>query len=72
MVGTVDSENLLFLARGADYLGAPADINEAERVAWIPLASVTQRIASGEIVGSSSIIGLLQVLSLPRPPDPSG
>jgi 8-oxo-dGDP phosphatase len=70
MVGTVDSENLLFLARGADYIGAPTDINEAEQVAWIPLASVSERIARGEIVGSSSIIGLLRVLSLPRPPDP--
>ena len=72
MVGTVDSENLLFLARSAEYLGHPADINEAERVAWIPLATVPERIARGEIVGSSSIIGLLQVLSVPRSPHPPG
>jgi 8-oxo-dGTP pyrophosphatase MutT (NUDIX family) len=66
MVGTVDSENLLFLARGADYTGPPSDINEAEQVAWIPLGSVSERMARGEIVGSSSIIGLLRVLTLPR------
>jgi 8-oxo-dGTP pyrophosphatase MutT (NUDIX family) len=72
MVGTVDSENLLFLARGADYLGDPADINEAEQVAWIPLASVPERIARGDIVGSSSIIGLLQLMSVPHFPDRQG
>jgi len=72
MVGTVDSENLLFLAREARYLGEPADINEAERVAWIPLASVPERISRGEIVGSSSIIGLLRVLSLPPAPGRPG
>ena len=33
MVGTADSENLLFLARGAVYVGEPADINEADRQA---------------------------------------
>jgi 8-oxo-dGTP pyrophosphatase MutT (NUDIX family) len=62
LVGSVDSENLLFLARGAEHIGDPSDINEAERVAWIPLASVPERIAAGEIAGSASIVGLQQVM----------
>ncbi|MCA1708265.1 MAG: NUDIX hydrolase, partial [Actinobacteria bacterium] len=43
-VGTADAENLLFVARGADHVGDPQDINEAERVAWLPLSSVRERI----------------------------
>jgi 8-oxo-dGTP pyrophosphatase MutT (NUDIX family) len=65
MVGSADAENLLFVARGADYIGDPEDINEAERVAWIPLSSVPERIARGEIVGSASLIGLFSVLAFP-------
>lgn len=62
-VGTTDAENLLFIARGAEYIGEPEDINEAERVAWIPLDSVRERIECGEIVGAASLVGLLHVLA---------
>jgi 8-oxo-dGTP pyrophosphatase MutT (NUDIX family) len=62
MVGTIDSENLVYLAEGAEYRGDPEDINEAARVAWIPLETVRERIAAGEIVGSGTIIGLQAVL----------
>ncbi|CAM3988320.1 NUDIX hydrolase [Kibdelosporangium persicum] len=63
MVGSADAENLLFVANGADYIGEPEDVNEAERIAWIPLASVPERIARGEIVGAASLVGLLQVIA---------
>lgn len=66
MVGSADAENLLFLARGADFIGEPKDINEAERVEWVPLDSVRERIASGEIVGAASQLGLLHVLAFHR------
>jgi 8-oxo-dGDP phosphatase len=67
MVGSADAENLLFVARGADYIGKPADINEAERVSWIPLADVRKYIDRGEIVGGASQVGLLHVLAFPSP-----
>lgn len=63
LVGSADSENVIFLARGAEYVGSPEDVNEAERVDWIPLASVKEMIAREEIVGSTSLVGLLYVLS---------
>lgn len=63
IVGSADAENLLFVAHGADYIGAPEDVNEAERVAWIPLDSVRDRIEKGEIVGAASQVGLLHVLA---------
>jgi 8-oxo-dGTP pyrophosphatase MutT (NUDIX family) len=62
-VGTTDAENLLFVSNGAEYIGEPEDINEAERVVWIRLDSIRQRIDAGEIVGAASLVGLLHVLA---------
>jgi 8-oxo-dGTP pyrophosphatase MutT (NUDIX family) len=64
-VGTTDAENLLFVSHGADHIGNPEDINEAEHVAWLPLTSIRNRITTGEIVGAASITGLLHVLAFP-------
>ena len=35
----------------------------AERVAWIPLSSIKDMIAKGEIIGAAAQIGLLHVLA---------
>jgi 8-oxo-dGTP pyrophosphatase MutT (NUDIX family) len=59
MVGTADAAHLLFLGRGADYIGTPVDVSEAERVSWIPFDEVLGLIGRGEIVGASSVAGLL-------------
>ncbi len=63
MIGSADAENLLYVAHGADYIGDQTDINEAVRVEWMPLASVRDLMASGEIVGAGSQVGLLHVLA---------
>jgi ADP-ribose pyrophosphatase len=62
-VGTADAESLLFLGRGADYIGGPVDVNEAERVAWIPLEDAATAITRGEIVGAASIIAVFDLLA---------
>ena len=62
MVSTIDQDNRLYLARGADPTGADPDINEASAVAWIPLDEVPDRIGKGEIVGAASVSALLAVL----------
>ena len=64
MVGTIDQDNVVYLARGADFTGADPDINEAERIGWIPLDEVQQHIDNGTIVGAGSVAGLLAVLLL--------
>ncbi|WP_328605755.1 NUDIX hydrolase [Amycolatopsis sp. NBC_00345] len=66
IVGSADAENRLYVARRSEYIGAPADINEAERVEWIPLDTVRDRIAKGEIVGAASQVALLHVLAFHR------
>jgi hypothetical protein len=62
MVGTIDQENIVYLARGADFTGADPDINEAERLGWIPLDEIQQHIDNGTIVGAGSVSGLLALL----------
>ncbi|MEU4424186.1 NUDIX hydrolase [Actinoplanes sp. NPDC024001] len=62
MVGTIDQENIVYLARGADFTGAAPDINEAESIGWIPLDEVQQYIDNGAIVGAGSVSGLLALL----------
>nr|WP_165449690.1 NUDIX hydrolase [Krasilnikovia cinnamomea] len=64
MVGTIDQENVVYLARGADFTGSAPDINEAERVGWIPLDEIWQHIEGGRIIGAGSVSGLLAVLLL--------
>jgi 8-oxo-dGTP pyrophosphatase MutT (NUDIX family) len=63
LAGTADFENLIFLGEGAETTGEPADINEAARIEWITLESVPDRIATGEIIGAGTQIGLLHVLA---------
>lgn len=66
LVGTADFENLLFLAEGCEDTGNAPDINEASRVEWLPLASIPERIAKGEIIGAAAQIGLMHVLARRR------
>jgi hypothetical protein len=48
MVSTIDAENIIHLARGAEYVGDPTDINEAEKVAWFDLGDVASMIERGD------------------------
>jgi hypothetical protein len=50
MVGAADFENHLYLARGADYIGEPTDIDEAAKIGLIPLDEALEVVKSGEIV----------------------
>jgi 8-oxo-dGTP pyrophosphatase MutT (NUDIX family) len=62
MVGTIDQPNIVYLARGAEQTSTALDVNEAERIGWIPLSAIRQRIRTGEIVGAGSVAGLLALL----------
>ncbi|MFF5174009.1 NUDIX hydrolase [Micromonospora sp. NPDC000089] len=62
-VATADAENLLFLAREAEYIGAPTDVNEAERVAWIPLEEARELVSRGEIVGAGTVIAVSELVA---------
>jgi 8-oxo-dGTP pyrophosphatase MutT (NUDIX family) len=64
MVGMADAQSEIFLARGATHLGSPKDINETDRVDWIPIDQALELIKKGEIVGSASVVGLLYLIGI--------
>jgi 8-oxo-dGTP pyrophosphatase MutT (NUDIX family) len=62
-VGTADAENLLFLGTGAEHIGDPVDVNEAEEIAWVPLDEARELMSRGEIVGAGTVIAVLELVA---------
>jgi 8-oxo-dGTP pyrophosphatase MutT (NUDIX family) len=63
MVGMVDSEHFVFVGREPEKIGEPTEINEVERMEWVPLSSVSQLIDTGEIWNSGTLVALLRLLT---------
>ncbi len=61
MIGNADYPQELYLARGADQVGAP-DVDETAEVRWVPLDEALAMIGSGDILGAITVIGLSQAL----------
>jgi hypothetical protein len=61
IIGSADSGQAIYLARGADRVGAP-DANETEAVRWFPLAETPRMISDGAIVGTATVIGVQHAL----------
>jgi 8-oxo-dGTP pyrophosphatase MutT (NUDIX family) len=65
-VATANAEQHLFVSYGAELVSEiPTDINEAAEIRWWPIEEIPALIASGEVTGSASLIGL-QALLLDR------
>lgn len=62
-IGIADTPHEIFAAEGAKLQGGPGDTSEGGQVGWIDLATVRDRIAKGEILDASSMIGLLTYLN---------
>jgi 8-oxo-dGTP pyrophosphatase MutT (NUDIX family) len=60
--GIMDSAHHVFLATEAVRIGEPTELNESDRIEWIPLADVPAMIARREIVSGITLVGLQQVL----------
>ncbi|HEU5025923.1 MAG TPA: NUDIX hydrolase [Spirillospora sp.] len=56
--GLHDGVHHVFRADGAERVGEPTDV-EAERIEWVPLSSVPELAARGEIGSGSTLSGLL-------------
>ena len=63
MIGMVDSPHELYLAHRADLVGEPSDPEEVGLIDWLPLASILDLMAKGEVLGSGSLVALLHVLA---------
>ena len=72
MIGNADYPQELYLARGAEQVGAP-EVDETAEVRWVPLDEAPAMIASGDILGAITVIGVQHALlrragvQLPRP-----
>ena len=47
MVGMVDSGHWVFVGRDPEKVGEPVEVSEADRIEWVPLASVPELISRG-------------------------
>ena len=61
MIGNADYPQELYLARGAEQVGAP-DVDETAEVRWVPLDEAHAMIASGDILGAITVIGVQHAL----------
>ena len=62
MAGTVRSPHHVFLARGAELVGDPNEVNEGT-FQWVPLVEVGRLIDEGQVGNSGALVGLLHLLA---------
>jgi 8-oxo-dGTP pyrophosphatase MutT (NUDIX family) len=60
--GITDSEHFVFRAEPLEFTGPPTELNESDRLEWIPLSELRGMIDRREIVSSGSLIGVLYLL----------
>lgn len=53
--GITDSEHHVFRADGAEYVGPPTELNEADKIEWIPISQIRGMIDRREVVSSGSL-----------------
>lgn len=63
MPGMVDTLHAVYLGTKAVRVGEPSDGEEAGRVDWVPLASIPDLVAKGDVLGSGSLVGLLYLFA---------
>jgi 8-oxo-dGTP pyrophosphatase MutT (NUDIX family) len=64
--GMTNAEHYVFLARSAQKIGEPTDCNEADRIAWVPLSDMLDKIDKREIVAGFTMVAILRLLADPR------
>ncbi len=64
MVGMVDSEHYVFVGREPEKIGEATEVNEVERMEWVPLPSVRALIKSGDVWNSGTLVALMGLLTL--------
>jgi len=63
MPGMVDTPHQVFLGYEAVKVGEPSDLEEAARIAWVPLDSILDLVRKGQLLGSGTLVGLLYLLA---------
>lgn len=62
--GMADLRHEIAIFEGAEHVGEPEDLNEADRVAWVPVERILPLIEAGEIPDAFTQQALLLALTL--------
>ena len=65
-IGIADSEHYVFVGRGADNVGPPTDLDEADEVSWVPPERLLTMVNEGTIRDGASLVGVLHLLASRR------
>lgn len=64
VIGMVRARHYIYAATSYEVVGEPTELNEMERLEWVPLAEVPERIRKGEVQSSGTLVALLRVLAM--------
>ena len=62
-IGIADTPHDVFLAVGAEHVGEPTDITEAQEVAWVPIAELMPMIKDRRIRDGATLVAVLHLLA---------
>jgi 8-oxo-dGDP phosphatase len=65
--GISDMHFTTYVAHGADHIGDPTDIEETDRVDWLPIDDLLQLIAAGQILDGPTLMAISYYLGVHRP-----
>jgi 8-oxo-dGTP pyrophosphatase MutT (NUDIX family) len=63
MIGMADHECAIYLAQKLTQVSELPDINEADELAWIPLAKAIELVNSGAILGAASVLAVFAIMA---------
>jgi 8-oxo-dGTP pyrophosphatase MutT (NUDIX family) len=63
MSGSADKVFHTFIARSAEHVGEPTDVNEASKIEWVPVERVREMVRVGEIHESMTLVAVLYAVT---------
>jgi 8-oxo-dGTP pyrophosphatase MutT (NUDIX family) len=62
-IGIADTPHEVFLAVGAEHVGDPADVTEAQEVAWVPVGDLLAMVNDRRIRDGATLVAVLHLLA---------
>lgn len=62
-IGIADTPHEVFCGVGADYVGDPADVTEAQEVAWVAAEELLAMVDGGQIRDGATLVAVLHLLA---------
>jgi 8-oxo-dGTP pyrophosphatase MutT (NUDIX family) len=61
--GVTNARHFVFRADGCVHTADPTELNESDRIEWLPLARIPAMIRRREIVSSATLVGVMALLA---------